>query len=153
MLCWEWVCVKQRRYCFVAIYPLAARNCLFTGVSVHDTVFDFSHQLIHRWPRERSSAIRNLRPARLPLLPFLSIWNKGLKECGLYSMDLLRAVIFGIHLSCWRILAWPYNWAFHCHVSLSRIAADLPHPMPARSRLGRFKIAFSASFGVVRRAH
>jgi len=68
MLCWEWVCVKQRRYCFVAIYPLAARNCLFTGVSVHDTVFDFSHQLIHRWPRERSSAIRNLRPARLPQL-------------------------------------------------------------------------------------
>jgi len=30
--------------------------------------FDLSHQLIHSWPRERSSAIRNLRPARLPQL-------------------------------------------------------------------------------------
>jgi len=54
-------------------------------------------------------------------------------------------VIFGIDLSCWRILA------FHCPVSLSRIAADLALSMPAKSRLGRFKIAFSAPFGVVRR--
>jgi len=37
-------------------------------------------------------------------------------------------------------------------VSLSRIAADLALSMPAKSRLGRLKIAFSASFGVVRRA-
>jgi len=41
---------------------------------------------------------------------------------------------------------------FHCPVSLSRIAADLLFSMPAKSRLGRFQIAFSASFGVVRRA-
>jgi len=59
---------SHRRYCFVAKYPLAVRDCLFTGVSVHDTVFDLSHQLINSWPRERSSAIRNLRPARLPQL-------------------------------------------------------------------------------------
>jgi len=37
-------------------------------------------------------------------------------------------------------------------VSLSRTAADLALSMPAKSRLGRFKIAFHASFGVVRRA-
>jgi len=36
--------------------------------TVHDSVFDLSHQLIHSWTRERSSAIRNLRPARLPQL-------------------------------------------------------------------------------------
>jgi len=59
---------SHRRYCFVAKYPLAVRDCLFTGASVHDSVFDLSHQLIHSWPREGSSAIRNLRPARLPQL-------------------------------------------------------------------------------------
>jgi len=35
---------------------------------------------------------------------------------------------------------------FHCPVSLSRIAADLALFMPAKSRLGRFKIAFSFRF-------
>jgi len=44
---------SHRRYYIVAIYPLAVRDCLFTGVSVHDSVIDFSHQLIHSWPRER----------------------------------------------------------------------------------------------------
>jgi len=62
---------SNRRYCFVAGYPLAVRDCLFTRVSVHDSVFDFPHRLIHSWPRERSSAIRNLRPARLPQLGYL----------------------------------------------------------------------------------
>jgi len=32
---------SHRRYCFVAKYPLAVWDCLFTGVSVHDSVFDF----------------------------------------------------------------------------------------------------------------
>jgi len=61
---------SHRRYGFVAIYPLAGRDCLFTGVSAHDSVFDFSHQRTHSWPRERSSAIRNLRPA-----PARRLWN------------------------------------------------------------------------------
>jgi len=38
---------SHRRYRFVAGYPLAF------GVSVHDPVFDFPHQLIHSWPGER----------------------------------------------------------------------------------------------------
>jgi len=37
-------------------------------------------------------------------------------------------------------------------VSFSQIAADLALSMPYKSRLGRFKIAFSVSFGVVRKA-
>jgi len=37
-------------------------------------------------------------------------------------------------------------------LSKSQKAADLALSMPAKSRQGRFKIAFSASFGVVRRA-
>jgi len=41
---------------------------LFIYWGNHDSVFDFSHQLIHSWSRERSSAIRNLRPAQLPQL-------------------------------------------------------------------------------------
>jgi len=60
-----WLNNSHRRYCFVAAYPLAVRDCLFTWVSVHDSVIDFPHQLFHSWPRERSSAIRNPRPARL----------------------------------------------------------------------------------------
>jgi len=32
----------HRRYCFAAIYLLAVRDCLYTGVSAHDSVFDFS---------------------------------------------------------------------------------------------------------------
>jgi len=35
---------------------------------------------------------------------------------------------------------------------LSRIAADLAFSMPAKARLGRFKIAFSALFVVVQMA-
>jgi len=59
---------SHRRYFFVAGYPLAVRDRLFTGASAHDSVFDSPYQLIHSWPRERSSAIRNLRPAWLPQL-------------------------------------------------------------------------------------
>jgi len=65
-----------------------------------------------------------------------------------------RSVIFGIDLSCWRILAWPLYCAFHCPVSLSRIASDLALYMPAKSRLGRLRraplIYKTESVGLVR---
>jgi len=57
--------VPDSVFCFLFIFVdsiigPSTLYCLFTGVSVHDSVFDFSHHLTHSWPRERSSAIRNL---------------------------------------------------------------------------------------------
>jgi len=50
---------SHRRYCFAG-----CPGMFIYWISVHDSVIDFSHQLIHSW----SSAIRNLRPARQPQL-------------------------------------------------------------------------------------
>jgi len=86
--------ISHRRYCFVAIYPLAVRDGLFTRASVHDSVFNFSHQLIHSWPRDRSSAIRNLRPARLPQLgDFETISQVPQPRIG---KENLKKYIFGV---------------------------------------------------------